>query len=68
MSQIKTITKDGVAVYPTTKTRAVTNNERVRIITMIDNFTTIEEAMTFDIRDEDTKLFMDTLFNLIKSI
>ena len=27
MTQIKTITKDSVAVYPTTKTRAVTNNE-----------------------------------------
>ena len=27
-------------------------NERVRIITIIDNFTTIEKAMAFDIRDE----------------
>ena len=43
-------------------------NERVRIITTIENFTTIEEAMAFDIRDEDAKPFMDTLFNLINSI
>ena len=43
-------------------------NERVRIITQIDNFTTIEEAMAFDIRDEDAKPFMDALFNLINSI
>ena len=43
-------------------------NERVRIITIIDNFTTIEEAMAFDIRDEDAKPFMDALFNLINSI
>ena len=43
-------------------------NERVRIITVIDNFTTIEEAMAFDIRDEDAKPFMDALFNLINSI
>ena len=44
------------------------HNERVRIITIIDNFTTIEEAMAFDIRDEDAKPFMDALFNLINSI
>ena len=44
------------------------HNERVRIITQIDNFTTIDEAMAFDIRDEDAKLFMDALFNLINSI
>ena len=44
------------------------HNERVRIITVIDNFTTIEEAMAFDIRDEDAKPFMDALFNLINSI
>ena len=44
------------------------HNERVRIITIIDNFTTIEEAMAFDIRDEDAKPFMDTLYNLINSI
>jgi len=43
-------------------------NERVRIITIIDNFNTIEEAMAFDIRDEDAKPFMDALFNLINSI
>ena len=43
-------------------------NERVRIITQIDNFTTIEEAMAFDIRDEDAKPFMDALYNLINSI
>ena len=43
-------------------------NERVRIITIIDNFTTIEEAMAFDIRDEDAKPFMVTLYNLINSI
>ena len=44
------------------------HNERIRIITIIDNFTTIEEAMAFDIRDEDAKPFMDALFNLINSI
>ena len=44
------------------------HNERVRIITIIDNFTNIEEAMTFDIRDEDAKPFMDVLFNLINSV
>ncbi len=44
------------------------HNERVRIITTIDNFTTIDEAMTFDIRDEDAKPFMDALYNLINSI
>jgi len=44
------------------------HNERVRIITTIDNFTTIEEAMAFDIRDEDAKPFMEALFNLINSI
>ncbi len=44
------------------------HNERVRIITTIDNFTTIEEAMAFDIRDEDAKPFMDALFNLINSV
>ena len=43
-------------------------NDRVRIITTIDNFTTIEEAMAFDIRDEDAKPFMDALYNLINSI
>ena len=43
-------------------------NERVRIINTIDNFTTIEEAMAFDIRDEDAKPFMDALYNLINSI
>ena len=43
-------------------------NERVRIITIIDNFTTIEEAMAFDIRDEDAKPFMDALYNLINNI
>ena len=43
-------------------------NERVRIITIIDNFTTIDEAMDFDIRDEDAKPFMDALYNLINSI
>ncbi len=44
------------------------HEERVRIITTIDNFTTIEEAMAFDIRDEDAKPFMDVLFNLINSV
>ena len=44
------------------------HNERIRIITIIDNFTTIEEAMAFDIRDEDAKPFMDALFKLINSI
>ena len=44
------------------------HNERVRIISIIDNFTTIEEAMAFDIRDEDAKPFMDALYNLINSI
>ena len=43
-------------------------NERVRIITIIDNFVTIEEAMAFDIRDEDAKPFLDALYNLINSI
>ena len=43
-------------------------NERVRIITTIDNFATIEEAMAFDIRDEDAKPFMDALYNLINNI
>ena len=43
-------------------------NERVRIITTIDNFVTIEEAMAFDIRDEDAKPFLDALYNLINSI
>ena len=43
-------------------------NERVRIITIIDNFTTIDEAIAFDIRDEDAKPFMDELYNLINSI
>ena len=43
-------------------------NERVRIITTIDNFVTIDEAMAFDIRDEDAKPFMDELYNLINSI
>lgn len=43
-------------------------NERVRIITTIDNFVTIEEALAFDIRDEDAKPFMDALYNLINSI
>ena len=43
-------------------------NERVRIITIVDNFTTIEEAMAFDIRDEDAKPFMDELYNHINSI
>lgn len=43
-------------------------NERVRVITTIDNFTTIEEAMAFDIWDEDAKPFMDALYNLINSI
>lgn len=42
--------------------------KRVRIITTIDNFVTIDEAMAFDIRDEDAKPFMDALFNLINSI
>ena len=60
--------KDGNPVYLTTKVQAVTNNERVRIITVIDNFATIEEAMAFDIRDEDAKPFMDALFDLINSI
>ena len=44
------------------------HNERVRIITIIDNFTTIEEAMAFDIRDEDAKPFIDELYNLINNI
>ena len=44
------------------------HNERVRIITIIDNFATIDEAMAFDIRDEDDKPFMSALFNLINSI
>lgn len=44
------------------------HNERVRIITIIDNFTTIDEAMAFDIRDEDAQPFMDALYNLINSI
>ena len=44
------------------------HNERVRIITIIDNFTTIDEAMAFDIRDEDAKPFMVALYNLINSI
>ena len=44
------------------------HNERVRIITIIDNFTTIEEALAFDIRDEDAQPFMDALYNLINSI
>ena len=43
-------------------------NERVRVITTIDNFSTIDEAMAFDIRDEDAKPFMDALYNLINSI
>ena len=43
-------------------------NERVRIITIIDSFTTIDEAMAFDIRDEDAKPIMDALYNLINSI
>ena len=43
-------------------------NERIRIITTIDNFTTIEEAIAFDIRDEDAKPFMDALYNLINNI
>ena len=43
-------------------------NERVRIITTIDNFTTIDEAMAFDIRDEDAQPFMDELYNLINNI
>jgi len=43
-------------------------NERVRIITTIDNFTTIDEALAFDIRDEDAQPFMDALYNLINSI
>ena len=44
------------------------HNERVRIITTIANFTAIEEAMAFDIRDEDAKPFTDALYNLINSI
>ena len=44
------------------------HNERVRIITIIDNFTTIDKALAFDIRDEDAKPFMDALYNLINSI
>ena len=44
------------------------HNERIRIITIIDNFTTIEEALAFDIRDEDAQPFFDSLFNLINSI
>ena len=43
-------------------------NERVRVITTIDNFVTIEEALVFDIRDEDAQPFMNALFNLINSI
>ena len=43
-------------------------NERVRIITIIDNFATIEEAIAFDIRDEDAQPFMSALYNLINSI
>ena len=43
-------------------------NERVRIITTIDNFTTIDEALAFDIRDEDAQPFMSALYNLINSI
>lgn len=43
-------------------------NERVRIITTIDSFVTIEEAMLFDIRDEDAQPFMSALYNLINSI
>lgn len=43
-------------------------NERVRIITTIDNFTTIVEALAFDIRDEDAQPFMDELYNLINNI
>ena len=44
------------------------HNERVRIITIIDNFTAIEEALAFDIRDEDAKPFMDEVYNLINNI
>ena len=44
------------------------NNERVRVITTIDNFVTIEEALDFDVRDEDAQPFMNALFNLINSI
>ena len=44
------------------------HNERVRIITTIDNFTTIVEALAFDIRDEDAQPFMSALYNLINSI
>ena len=44
------------------------HNERVRIITIIDNFVTIGEALAFDIRDEDAQPFMDELYNLINSI
>ena len=44
------------------------HNERVRIITTIDNFVTIEEALAFDIRDEDAQPFMDELYNLINNI
>ena len=43
-------------------------NERVRVITTIDNFVTIEEALDFDVRDEDAQPFMNALFNLINSI
>ena len=43
-------------------------NERVRIITTIDNFTTIDEAMAFDIRDEDAQPFMVELYKLINNI
>ena len=69
MATIQTLyDKDGNPVYLTTKVQDVTNNECVRIITIIDNFTTIEEVMAFDIRDEDAKSFMDALFNLINNI
>ena len=44
------------------------HNDRVRIITTIDNFTTIDEALAFDIRDEDAQPFMSALYNLINSI
>ena len=44
------------------------HNERVRIISTIDNFVTIEEALVFDIRDEDAQPFMNAIFNLINSI
>ena len=69
MATIQTLyDKDGNPVYLTTKVEAVTNNQFVRIITTIDNFTAIVESMAFDIRDEDAKPFMDALFNLINSI